>query len=75
MATTDVSDILRLVPAALRAPQGVMSTHYDAEADVLYVTFKQDGVATESELRDNDIIVRYENEEVIGLTILRASQR
>ena len=31
--------------------------------------------AADSELTDDDIIVRYDGEEVIGITILHASQR
>jgi uncharacterized protein YuzE len=48
---------------------------YDAEADVLYVNFKKPSEATDSELTDDDVIIRYEGEEVIGCTILHASQR
>jgi uncharacterized protein YuzE len=48
---------------------------YDAEADALYVNFKKPSYATDSELTDDDVIIRYEGEEVIGLTILHASQR
>ena len=48
---------------------------YDTEADVLYVNFKKPSYATDSELTDDDVIIRYEGEEVIGLTILHASQR
>ena len=48
---------------------------YDAEADVLYVNFKKPSYATDSELTDDDVIIRYDGEEIIGLTILHASQR
>ncbi len=48
---------------------------YDAEADVLYINFKKPSHATDSELTDDDIIIRYENDEVIGLTVLHASDR
>jgi len=48
---------------------------YDAETDVLYVNFKKPSEATDSELTDDDVIIRYEGEEVIGCTILHASQR
>jgi uncharacterized protein YuzE len=48
---------------------------YDAEADVLYSNFKKPSYATDSELTDDDVIIRHEGEEVIGLTILHASQR
>ena len=31
--------------------------------------------ATDSELTDDDVIIRYEKDEIIGLTILHASKR
>jgi uncharacterized protein YuzE len=51
-----------------------MEKVYDAEADVLYVNFKKPSCATDSEMTDDDIIIRYEGEEVIGFTILHASR-
>ncbi len=50
-------------------------TSYDNEADVLYVHFKKNNIADDSEMTDDDIIIRYANEEIIGLTILNASER
>ena len=47
----------------------------DAEADVLYINFKKPSHATDSELTDDDVIIRYEGEEIIDLTILHASER
>jgi uncharacterized protein YuzE len=75
MATTNVADYLELVPALLRAPHRTVWSSYDAEADVLYLNFKKPASATDSELTDDDIIVRYEGDDVIGLTILHASTR
>ncbi|HEY3874781.1 MAG TPA: DUF2283 domain-containing protein, partial [Candidatus Kapabacteria bacterium] len=57
------------------APGGYFWTSYDEEADVLYVNFRKPGVASDSELTDDDIILRYLGEELIGLTILHASKR
>jgi uncharacterized protein YuzE len=48
---------------------------YDEEADVLYLNFKKPSHADDSELTDDDIIIRYENDEIIGITVLHASQR
>ena len=42
---------------------------------MLYINFKKPSRATDSELTDNDIVVRYEGEEVVGLTVLHASKR
>jgi len=48
---------------------------YDAGADVLYVNYKRPSHATDSELTDDDIIVRYEGDQVVGFTVLHVSQR
>jgi len=39
------------------------------------VNFTKPSHATDSELTDDDVIIRYEGEEIIGLTILHASER
>lgn len=75
MAIAEIEQFLKIVPAVRNSPQKYLWSSYDAEADVLYINFKKPSHATDSELMDNDIIVRYENDEVIGLTVLHASQR
>ena len=75
VADVDVKEYLKLVPAARLSPQGYMWISYDEEADVVYVNFKKPSRATDSEMTDDDIIVRYENGEIVGLTILHASDR
>ena len=50
-------------------------TNYDYEADILYLQFKKPNHADNSEMTDDDIIVRYEKNEIIGLSILNASKR
>jgi uncharacterized protein YuzE len=45
------------------------------EADTLYISFKKPSHATDSEITDDDVIIRYEGDEVIGLTVLHASKR
>lgn len=75
MAVTNVKEYLKLVPALKQAPHGYLWSSYDAEADTLYVNFKKPSHATDSEITDDDVIVRYEGDEVIGLTILHASKR
>jgi uncharacterized protein YuzE len=75
MAEVVVKDYLPLIEAVKHAPQKYLWSSYDAEADVLYINFKKPSRATDSELTDEDVIVRYEGEEVVGLTILHASKR
>ncbi|HLA37028.1 MAG TPA: DUF2283 domain-containing protein [Candidatus Brocadiales bacterium] len=52
-----------------------MWSSYDEEADVLYLNFKKPAHADDSKMTADDIIVRYEKGEIIGITILNASKR
>ena len=71
----DPEAYLRLLPAGHAARPGRPASSYDAEGDVLYIHFGETSRATDSELTDDDLIVRYGAAEIIGLTILHASQR
>ena len=75
MAIMDVQGYLNLVPTLRSLPGGYLWSSYDSQADTLYVNFKKPSCATDSELTPDDIIVRYEGNEIIGLTILHASKR
>ena len=75
MVSTEIGNYLKLAPAMLAAPNGYLWSSFDAEADVLYINFKKPSVATDSELTDDDVIIRYEDDEIIGLTILHVSTR
>jgi uncharacterized protein YuzE len=75
MAIAELAQYIELVPALLRTPHREMWSNYDVDADVLYLNFKKPSVATDSELTDDDIIVRYQGQDVIGLTVLHASRR
>ena len=75
MAIADLDEYLKLVPALKRSPQQSMWFSYDQEADTLYVNFKKPSHATDGELTDDDVIVRYEGETIVGITVLHASQR
>jgi uncharacterized protein YuzE len=49
-------------------------TYYDVEADVLYINFHQPAlIADDSELTEDGILIRYQNDEIIGLSILNVS--
>jgi uncharacterized protein YuzE len=75
MAVANITEYLKLVPAVKNAPQHSVWLSYDPEADTLYVNFKKPSQATDSELTDDDVIVRYEGEKVVGFTVLHASKR
>ncbi|MCL4408120.1 MAG: DUF2283 domain-containing protein [Thermotogae bacterium] len=67
--------ILDIVPDLLSIPYSRMWTSYDKEADVLYINFKKPSHADDSELTDDDTIIRYEKGEIVGITILNASKK
>ncbi len=75
MAALTIQEYLNLIPAVRHTPRGYLWSSYDAEADVLYINFKKPSHATDSELTDDDVIVRYEGDEVVGITILHARKR
>ena len=75
MGEIEVKKILNIVPELLELPYSRIWTAYDEEADVLYINFKKPSHADDSELTDDDIIIRYKSGEIIGITILNASKR
>jgi len=75
MAAIEVESVLPLVPRLLEIPHKRIWTTYDQEADVLYINFKKPSHADDSELTDDDIIIRYERGQIVGITILNASKR
>ena len=75
MALRDLTEYVSMVPVAAQSPIANLWSSYDDEADVLYIHFREPNVATDSELTDDDVIIRYDGDEVIGVTILHASQR
>jgi len=75
MAAVEVERMLTLVPQLLELAHRRIWMTYDKEADVLYVNFKKPSHADDSELTDDDTIVRYEKGRIVGITILNASKR
>jgi len=52
----DITRLLRAVPKLVDLPAPRMWIDYDAEADVLYMSFRRPQRAGDSELRDDGII-------------------
>ncbi len=75
MGTAEVKKVLAIVPELLEVPYRRVWTTYDEEADVLYLNFKKPSRADDSEFTDDDLIIRYEKGEVVGITVLNASKR
>lgn len=67
---------MRVLPEIKRSPEASVWLTYDQEADVMYVNFRKPSIAADSELTDDDIIIRYDDDnEIVGFTILHAAQR
>jgi len=75
MASIDVKAIQNLTPQLLNIPFKRIWYSYDEGADVLYLNFKKPSHADDSELTEDDVIIRYEKGEVVGITVLHASKR
>jgi len=73
METIEMNEIKSALPYFLK--HKTVWSSYDREADVLYLHFKEPNNADNSEMTEDEMIVRYENNEIIGLTILNASKR
>lgn len=73
----EAQSYLKFLPLLHDLPKQPFFIVYDAEADVLYIDFNNlPQSADDSELTDDDIVVRYDDAEaIVGLTILNASQR
>ncbi len=48
---------------------------YDPEADVLYLSFERPQQATDSEMLDNGVLLRYRGRKLVGVTVFEASKR
>ena len=75
MVTADFRDYLKVMDLIKQYPRQSIAFSYDAGADVLYINFRKGVAADDSEMTDEDVIVRYKDGEVIGYTVLHASQR
>ncbi|MBN1346079.1 MAG: DUF2283 domain-containing protein [Phycisphaerae bacterium] len=71
----DISRLLKAVPRLVDLPTSRMSIDYDAEADVLYISFQRPQRAKDSEMRDDGIIIHRRDKRIVGVTILEASTR
>ena len=71
----DIKRYLPLISDVMDISKKNIWIDYDKEADVIYINFKKPSDPDDSELTDDDIIVRYEKGEVVGLTVLHASKR
>jgi len=70
-----LEEINHIIPHFLKIPHKKMSIDYDADADVLYISFERPQKATDSEMTEDGILMRYRGKKLVGITILDASKR
>jgi uncharacterized protein YuzE len=73
----EAQNYLKFLPVLQDLPKRPFLLLYDPEADVLYIDFySPPKSASDSEMTDNDIVIRYDNgDEIVGLTVLNVSKR
>ena len=67
--------IAQAVPLLMAFPTRHVLVDYDQEADVLYISFARPQKATETELTDEGLLLRYRHKRLVGVTVLDASTR
>ncbi len=70
-----LTEVFRATPHLLRFPKEKTWVDYDKEADVLYLSFERPQKATDSEMLDNGVLLRYKEDKLVGMTITEASKR
>ena len=69
----ETAAILESVPYFLKLGAKKIWLDYDEEADVLHVSFRRPQQATDSRM-DDDLIYHYRDGELVGITVLHASE-
>jgi uncharacterized protein YuzE len=67
--------IAQAVPLLVAFPTPHFWVDYDQEADVLYISFERPQKATDTELTDEGLLLRYRHKQLVGVTVLDASTR
>ncbi len=75
LTPTIMQSVTRAIPLLLSFPAQHFWVDYDADVDVLYISFQRPQQATDTETTDEGILVRYRGKDLVGITILDASTR
>lgn len=65
-----VREVREAMPHLKRLPSNHFWFDYDEEADVLYVSFQKPQRATNSILKDGNVLLRYQDKKLVGVTIM-----
>jgi len=72
---TMMQSVICAIPLLLKFPAQRFWVDYDADADVLYISFQRPQQATDTQMTDEGLLLRYRGKELVGITILDASTR
>lgn len=72
METTEINIIRSMVPYFIKHKN--LWVDYDEVADVLYLHFKKPNHADNTVMEDDNMLVRYEKDEMVGITLMHASK-
>lgn len=67
--------VFQAVPLLIDFPSQRFWVDYDSEADVLYLSFQRPQKATDTEMTDEGVLLRYRDDQLVGITVLDASTR
>ena len=70
-----IDTCLGLAAEATKLPTQHVWLDYDKEADVLYISFRRPQRATKTVEAGDDVLLRKDGADIVGLTILDASTR
>jgi uncharacterized protein YuzE len=70
-----LNEIFKITTNIVKFPLKKMWIDFDEEADVLYISFQRPQRATDSEMLENGILLRYSRDRLVGVTVLDASTR
>ncbi|MGC8787377.1 MAG: DUF2283 domain-containing protein [Anaerolineae bacterium] len=65
----------QVISLLLNLPAQRFWVDYDSEADVLYISFQRPQKATDTKMTDDGILLRYREDQLVGITVLDASTR
>ena len=70
-----IQTCLGLSSDLIKLPTEHIWVDYDKEADVLYLSFRKPQRAKNTVEMDNDVLIRTDGDNIVGITILNASTR
>jgi uncharacterized protein YuzE len=75
MVSLSAELVEQLVAVSQSAPAHQIWVDYDAEADVLYLSFRKPQQANDSLMQPDGSIYHYHDDELVGITVPHAAER